>query len=63
MKNLEIKDTIADDLATVVKGKPAAQGEQIPAPANEPDYHQRAAGFVGDYRPMKERLDSKNNDS
>jgi len=41
---------------TVQQGGPAAQGEKIPAPADDPDYHRHAAGEVGDYRPLKERM-------
>ena len=35
------------------------KGWRIPAPPDDATYHERAAGFVGDYRPLAERQKDK----
>ena len=39
-----IGEKLGLDLVTVQEGGPAAQGEKIPAPPDDPDYHRHAAG-------------------
>ena len=44
-----------DDQPVTVVPATSERGFRIPAPPDDLTYHQWAAGFVGDYRPLAER--------